>query len=75
MAGRNRLARLLEAGAVIHVFGRLAELREGVWMRPANVNVRLPDPLDVDVELMTARPGDLLHQLIPDTGKSPCSSG
>ena len=39
-------------------YGRLAELREGVWMRPANVGVRLPDPLDVDVELMTARPGD-----------------
>jgi phenylacetic acid degradation operon negative regulatory protein len=39
-------------------YARLAELREGVWMRPANVNVRLPDPLDVDVELMTARPGD-----------------
>ena len=39
-------------------YGRLAELREGVWMRPANVAVRLPDPLDMDVELMTARPGD-----------------
>jgi phenylacetic acid degradation operon negative regulatory protein len=37
---------------------RLAELRDGVWMRPANVAVRLPDPLNVDVELMTARPGD-----------------
>ena len=39
-------------------YGRLAELREGVWMRPANLAVRLPDPLDGDVELMTARPGD-----------------
>ena len=27
-------------------------------MRPANVAVRLPDPLDGDVELMTARPAD-----------------
>ena len=39
-------------------YGRLAELREGVWMRPANLALRLPDPLDGDVELMTARPGD-----------------
>ena len=37
-------------------YARLAELREGVWMRPANVAVRLPDSLDVDVELMTAVP-------------------
>src|ERR1700677_4342034 len=39
-------------------YGRLAELREGVWMRPANLAVRLPDPLEGDVELMTARPAD-----------------
>ena len=39
-------------------YGRLAELREGVWMRPANLAVRLPDPLDGDIELMRARPGD-----------------
>src|SRR5580698_5821531 len=39
-------------------YGRLAELREGVWMRPANLAVRLPDPLEGDVELMTARPED-----------------
>ena len=39
-------------------YGRLAELREGVWMRPANLAVRLPDPMDGDVELMTARPRD-----------------
>jgi phenylacetic acid degradation operon negative regulatory protein len=39
-------------------YGRLAELREGVWMRPANVAVALPDSLDADVELMTARPAD-----------------
>jgi len=39
-------------------FSRLAELREGVWMRPANLPFQLPEPLDGDVELMTARPGD-----------------
>jgi phenylacetic acid degradation operon negative regulatory protein len=47
-------------------YGRLAELREGVWMRPRNLGVRLPDPLDGDMELMTARPGDpaaLAHRL------------
>ena len=39
-------------------YARLAELREGVWMRPANVGVLLPDSLDADVELMAARPDD-----------------
>ncbi len=39
-------------------YGRLAELREGVWMRPANVAVRLPDSLDGDIELMRARPAE-----------------
>jgi phenylacetic acid degradation operon negative regulatory protein len=39
-------------------YGRLGELREGVWMRPANLAVQLPEPLDGDIELMTARPGD-----------------
>ncbi len=39
-------------------YARLSELREGVWMRPANVAVLLPDSLDADVELMTAWPGD-----------------
>jgi len=42
----------------ILTYGRLAELREGVWMRPANLAVRLPDPLEGDIELMTARPVD-----------------
>ena len=44
-------------------YARLAELREGVWMRPGNVAVRLPGSLDADVELMTARPDD------PGTGR------
>jgi phenylacetic acid degradation operon negative regulatory protein len=39
-------------------YARLAELREGVWLRPANVPVRLPDGYDADVEPMRARPGD-----------------
>lgn len=39
-------------------YARLAELREGVWMRPANVAVSLPDSLSADVELMTAVPSD-----------------
>jgi phenylacetic acid degradation operon negative regulatory protein len=39
-------------------YARLAELREGVWMRPDNVTVDLPGGLEHDVELMTARPGD-----------------
>jgi phenylacetic acid degradation operon negative regulatory protein len=37
-------------------YARLAELREGVWMRPDNVEVRLPEDLRPDVEMMTARP-------------------
>ena len=37
-------------------YARLAELREGVWMRPANVALRLPDLLEPDVETMTAHP-------------------
>ncbi len=37
-------------------YARLAELREGVWMRPANVAILLPDSLDGDVELMPAVP-------------------
>jgi phenylacetic acid degradation operon negative regulatory protein len=39
-------------------YARLAELREGVWMRPDNVELFLPDSLDGDVELMTASPED-----------------
>jgi phenylacetic acid degradation operon negative regulatory protein len=37
-------------------YARLAELREGVWMRPANLTVEVPGSLDGDIELMTARP-------------------
>ena len=44
-------------------YGRLAELREGVWMRPANLAVRLPGSPGADVEMMTARPGGLPEEL------------
>jgi phenylacetic acid degradation operon negative regulatory protein len=37
-------------------YARLAELREGVWLRPDNVPVRLGDEQIDDVELMAARP-------------------
>ena len=65
--GRWRLAVVTTTGSTADVraarrralaYARLAELREGVWMRPDNVAVQLPDSLDADVELMTARPGD-----------------
>jgi phenylacetic acid degradation operon negative regulatory protein len=39
-------------------YARLAELREGVWMRPDNIELSLPDSLNGDVELMSATPGD-----------------
>lgn len=35
---------------------RLAELREGVWLRPANLRRPLPDDLDQVAERCTARP-------------------
>jgi phenylacetic acid degradation operon negative regulatory protein len=37
-------------------YARLAELREGVWMRPDNLSVQLPADLAPDIEVMTARP-------------------
>ncbi|MHB8220616.1 MAG: PaaX family transcriptional regulator C-terminal domain-containing protein [Acidimicrobiales bacterium] len=36
-------------------FARLSELREGVWMRPDNLDAQLPGSLDDDVVAMTAR--------------------
>jgi phenylacetic acid degradation operon negative regulatory protein len=39
-------------------YARLAELREGVWMRPANVDVALSRTFDPDLERMVARPED-----------------
>jgi len=39
-------------------YGRLAELREGVWMRPDNVEVALAASFAADLERMVARPAD-----------------
>jgi phenylacetic acid degradation operon negative regulatory protein len=39
-------------------YARLAELREGVWMRPGNLAVQVPDEQMTDVELMLAVPTD-----------------
>jgi phenylacetic acid degradation operon negative regulatory protein len=39
-------------------YARLGELREGVWMRPGNLAVHLPEELGLDVELMTAQPAE-----------------
>ncbi len=64
--GRWWLAVVTTAGSTAEVrsarrralgYLRLAELREGVWMRPANLAVVLPEALDGDVELMKAEPG------------------
>ncbi len=49
---RNELTRL-----------RLAELREGVWLRPANLLRRLPDDLGQVVERCTARPDRSAREL------------
>jgi phenylacetic acid degradation operon negative regulatory protein len=64
-AGRWWMAVVTTAGSTAEVrtarrralsFARLAELREGVWMRPDNLAVHLPDELSRDVELMPAHP-------------------
>jgi phenylacetic acid degradation operon negative regulatory protein len=47
-------------------YARLAELREGVWMRPSNVTLDLPRNLESDVETMPAcpeRPAELAERL------------
>ena len=45
---------------------RLAELREGVWMRPANLRRAWPDHLGALTQRFTARP-DQPHQVLVDT--------
>jgi phenylacetic acid degradation operon negative regulatory protein len=69
-AGRWWLAVVTTAGSTAEVrtarraglsFARLAELREGVWMRPDNLAVQLPDQLGRDVELMAAHPLEPAH--------------
>ncbi|MEU6811569.1 PaaX family transcriptional regulator C-terminal domain-containing protein [Streptomyces sp. NPDC046831] len=42
---------------------RLAELREGVWLRPANLNRPWPGDLDGVVQRFTARPAEPAHDL------------
>jgi len=39
-------------------FARLAELRDGVWLRPDNLDVELPDDLGPDITRLSARPDD-----------------
>jgi len=55
-AGSSAEVRLARREAL--AYARLGELREGVWMRPANIDVSLPTPVDADIELMTADPED-----------------
>lgn len=43
---------------------RLAELREGVWMRPANLRRPWPDPLTGLVQRFTARPDEQASALV-----------
>jgi len=42
---------------------RLAELREGVWLRPANLRRTLPDELEQVAQSYTARPDRPGHEL------------
>jgi len=55
-AGSGADVRVARRQALSYV--RLAELREGVWMRPGNLDINLPGELWADVELMTATPAD-----------------
>ncbi|OLZ71989.1 PaaX domain-containing protein, C- domain protein [Streptomyces sp. IMTB 2501] len=43
---------------------RLAELREGVWLRPANLDRALPDTLDSVALTCSARPDEPPHDLV-----------
>jgi len=55
-AGSAAEVRTARRRALAHA--RLAELREGVWMRPENMAITLPDEMAPDVEVMEARPPD-----------------
>jgi phenylacetic acid degradation operon negative regulatory protein len=70
--GQWRLVVVITAGSTADVrlvrrrvlsFARLAEMREGVWIRPDNVPLRLPDELSPDVEVMAAHPSEP-HRLV-----------
>lgn len=54
-ASRRDASARAEARRVLRA-ARLAELREGVWLRPANLAVHLPDPLGASVTRFRARP-------------------
>ena len=68
VTGSTAEVRSARRGAL--AYARLAELREGVWMRPANLEVRLPGSLEGDVERLEARPADpvTLAQRLWDLG-------
>jgi phenylacetic acid degradation operon negative regulatory protein len=55
-AGSSAEVRMARRRAL--AFSRLAELREGVWMRPDNVPVHIPPAQHGDLEVMTAHPAD-----------------
>jgi phenylacetic acid degradation operon negative regulatory protein len=57
-AGSSAEVRLSRRRAL--AFARLAELREGVWLRPDNLRTPIPVELVDDVVGMTARPADPL---------------
>jgi phenylacetic acid degradation operon negative regulatory protein len=49
-------------------FARLAELREGVWLRPDNLDVAIPGDVGPDITRLSARPEDpdeLVERLWP----------
>ena len=51
-------------------FARLAELREGVWLRPDNLDVKLPADLGPDITRWSARsdhPDEVVRRLWPTT--------
>ena len=66
-SGRWWLAVVITTGSMAEVrtarrrsltYARLAELREGVWMRPDNVPIALPEEVGADMEVMEARPAE-----------------
>jgi phenylacetic acid degradation operon negative regulatory protein len=68
--GRWRIVVVTTSGSTAEVrsarrralaYARLAELREGVWLRPDNVTTLLPAEVRADMEVMTAWPDDPEH--------------
>jgi phenylacetic acid degradation operon negative regulatory protein len=71
-AGSSAEVRLSRRRAL--AFARLAELREGVWLRPDNLETPIPAELVDDVAGMTARPADP-HDLVARLWDLPTWSG